>query len=66
MIGHTGPGAIIVVVVCLCAGACTTDDIARGIGQTLYNAGRYVCTQSKNCDVRDDDDHGPTAPTNRR
>ena len=66
MIGHTGLGAIIVVVACLGAGACTTDEVARGIGQTLYNAGRYACTQSKNCDVQDDDDHGPPAPTNRR
>lgn len=66
MIGHTRFGAIIVVVASLCAGACTTNEVARGIGQTLYNAGRYACTQSKNCDVRDDDDHAPPAPTNRR
>ena len=66
MTAHIRLGAGILVVACLGVGACTTDEVARGIGQTLYNAGQYVCTQSKNCDVRDDDDRGPPASTNRR
>lgn len=31
--------------------ACTTDELLRAAGQTLYGAGHYVCTQSSNCDT---------------
>ena len=65
MIGRVGRRAALLAVACLCGEACTTDEVARGIGQTLYNAGRYVCTQSKNCDVPADD-RGPDVSPNRR
>jgi hypothetical protein len=46
-------------------GGCTTDEFVHFVGQTLYNSGRYACTQSRTCDVPADD-RGPAASTDRR
>jgi hypothetical protein len=50
---------------CLAIGACATDEFVRVLGQTLYDTGHHVCTQSSNCDVPADD-RGPAVSPNRR
>jgi hypothetical protein len=50
---------------CPAIGACATEEFVRVLGQTLYNDGRYVCTQSSNCDVPAPD-RGPAVSPNRR
>lgn len=50
----------------LAAGAtsgCAGEDSPRFVGQTLYNSGKYVCTQSNNCDTGGD---APGSASNRR
>jgi len=43
--------ALVLVVLCLGPAGCTSDELVHTVGQTLYNAGHYVCTQSSNCDT---------------
>jgi hypothetical protein len=50
---------------CLAICACETDEFVRVLGQALYDAGHYVCTQSSNCDVPADD-REPAVSPNRR
>ncbi|MBK8176526.1 MAG: hypothetical protein IPK66_15015 [Rhodospirillales bacterium] len=38
----------------LVAAACTPQEFVQVVGQTLYNSGRYLCTQSRNCDTPND------------
>ena len=47
----------------LTAGGCSGDDWPRLLGQTLYNSGKYACTQSSNCDTAGD---SPGSASNRR
>ncbi|MFO1112589.1 MAG: hypothetical protein U1E38_03180 [Rhodospirillales bacterium] len=49
--------------VVLGAGACSGEDWPRLVGQGLYNAGRYLCTQSADCDTPGG---GPGSTSNRR
>jgi hypothetical protein len=58
-------GAMLLAGLGLAIGGCTTDEFVRVLGQTLYNAGHYICTQSSNCDVPADD-RGPAVSPNRR
>lgn len=30
---------------------CTTQEFTQVLGQTLYNSGKYLCTQSRRCDT---------------
>jgi hypothetical protein len=43
---------------------CTTDEVLRIGGQTLYNSGKYLCRQSADCDA--DGEVRPGATSNRR
>jgi len=45
--------------------ACTSEEVLRVGGQTLYNSGRYLCTQSAQCDAGDSG-NTPPASSNRR
>ena len=63
-IGMTGGRNLALSLVVLAAASCAgADDWTRGIGQTLYNSGKYVCTQSSNCDSGGDT---PGSASNRR
>jgi hypothetical protein len=58
--------ALLILLLSLPAGACTSDEFVRGLLQTVYNSGKYLCRQSPgNCDVPPDD-KGPAASSNRR
>ena len=52
-------------IVVLTASACGSGgvDWPQLIGQSLYDAGRYLCTQSANCDTPGG---GPGSTSNRR
>lgn len=45
------------------ASACGGEDWPRLVGQSLYDAGHYLCTQSADCDTPGG---GPGSTSNRR
>ncbi|HYN38616.1 MAG TPA: hypothetical protein VES39_05135 [Rhodospirillales bacterium] len=55
--------AMLLLVALSLGGCAETTDWPRLIGQTLYNSGRYVCTQSSNCDPGD---ASPGSSSNRQ
>ncbi|MBK8210840.1 MAG: hypothetical protein IPK78_13640 [Rhodospirillales bacterium] len=55
---------VMLLVIALSAGGCAGGDgWPRLVGQTLYNSGKYVCTQSSNCESGGD---SPGGAPNRR
>ena len=58
------PLAVCLLAVVLSVAGCTTDEFVRVAGQTLYNSGRYFCTQSAHCDA--DGEPSPAATSNRQ
>jgi hypothetical protein len=58
--------ALLILLLSLPVGACTSDEFVHGLLQTVYNSGKYLCRQSPgNCDVPPDD-KGPATSSNRR
>jgi hypothetical protein len=60
----SGCRILLLLIAALSLGGCAEPtDWPRLIGQTLYNSGKYVCTQSSNCDPGD---AAPGSGANRR